>query len=263
MEIIVMGCGTSQGVPLVAHDNPGIDLQDERNWRSRTSIHVVIEGHHVQVDAAPEFRMQCLNNDIQAVDTFILTHGHADHVLGMDDLRQFCTNKGGAPIPVFTTPIGIERVRAIYPYAIGRPAASGYVALDLDLMPRRLVLPGGGIVSSTILPHGQESTLGLVFEEPSTGAKFTYYTDCKSVPPEALELGKNAHLAILDGLRPNYHPTHMSIDEACAVSVELGAKRSLITHMTYQIDYAIYTEKLRSTFPKVGLCYDGLRITLE
>jgi phosphoribosyl 1,2-cyclic phosphate phosphodiesterase len=123
MEILIMGCGTSQGCPLPAHDNPGLDLKDPRNWRARTSVHVVIEGHHVQVDAAPEFRTQCLKYDVREVDTFILTHGHADHVLGMDDLRQFCTNKGGAAIPVYSTEVGLERIKAIFPYAVGKPAA--------------------------------------------------------------------------------------------------------------------------------------------
>ena len=84
MEIIVMGCGTSQGVPLVAHDNAGLDLKNPRNWRTRTSVHVIIGGHHVQVDAAPEFRLQCIHNQIPRVDSFILTHGHADHILGID-----------------------------------------------------------------------------------------------------------------------------------------------------------------------------------
>ena len=180
----------------------------------------------------------------------------------MDDLRQFCTNQGGAAIPVFTTPIGKRRIEAIFPYAIGAPAASGYVALDIDLMPSELILPGGGIVRSTILPHGNESTLGLVFEEPSTGARFAYYTDCKEVTPEALALGADVDLAVIDGLRPNFHPTHLSVDEACAAAVALRAKRALITHMTYQIDYETYTAKLRRTFPTVRLCYDGKRIRL-
>ncbi|MFM9147632.1 MAG: MBL fold metallo-hydrolase, partial [Verrucomicrobiota bacterium] len=126
MEIIVMGCGTSQGVPLPAHDNPGLDLKEPRNWRTRASVHVVIEGHHVQVDAAPEFRLQCIHNDIRKVDTFILTHGHADHVLGIDDLRQFCTNQGGLAIPVHSTPTGLDRVRAIFPYALMERSFSGY-----------------------------------------------------------------------------------------------------------------------------------------
>jgi phosphoribosyl 1,2-cyclic phosphate phosphodiesterase len=263
MEIIVMGCGTSQGVPLVAHDNPGLDLNNPRNWRTRTSVHVVIEGHHVQVDAAPEFRLQCLQNKIPDVNTFILTHGHADHILGMDDLRQFCTNNDGSPIPVYTTETGKKRVEAIYPYAIGEAASPGYIALDLFLMPPELHLPGGGIVRSVLLPHGNEPTLGLVFEEPSTGKRFAYFTDCKTVPKAAMELARDCDLAILDGLRPNFHPTHMTIGKACEVSVELNARQTYITHMTYQIDYERYTQSLAIEYPKVGLCYDGLRIVLR
>ncbi len=262
MEIIVMGCGTSQGVPLVAHDNLGLDLKNPRNWRTRTSVHVVIEGHHVQVDAAPEFRLQCLHNNIQEVDSFILTHGHADHVLGMDDLRQFCTNNGGQAIPVYTTENGVRRVSAIYPYAIGEAASPGYIALDLYLMPKKLTLPGGGIVHAVVLPHGAEPTLGLVFEEPSTNTRFAYYTDCKAVPRDALELAHGCDVAILDGLRPTFHPTHMTIGKACEMAVKMEAKQAYITHMTYQIDYDTYTKSLAAEFPTVGLCYDGLRIQL-
>jgi len=79
----------------------------------------------VQVDAAPEFRTQCLKYDVREVDTFILTHGHADHVLGMDDLRQFCTNKGGVAIPVYSTEVGLERIKAIFPYASRQAAGLG------------------------------------------------------------------------------------------------------------------------------------------
>lgn len=180
----------------------------------------------------------------------------------MDDLRQFCTNKGGAAIPVYSTEVGLERIKAIFPYAIGKPQASGYVSLGLNLMPSKLILPGGGIISSTLLPHGQESTLGLVFEEPSTGVKFVYYTDCKAMTPQSLELGAGCDFAILDGLRPNLHPTHMTIAEACQAAHALQAKQALLTHMTFQVDYAIFTAKLQQEHPKVGLCYDGLRIQL-
>ena len=262
MEIIVMGCGTSQGVPLVAHDNAGLDLKNPRNWRTRTSVHVIIGGHHVQVDAAPEFRLQCIHNQIPRVDSFILTHGHADHILGMDDLRQFCTNQDGDPIPVYTTTRGTERIQAIFPYALQVKRSFGYVALDVSLMPKKLTLPGGGTIEHLLLPHGTEDTLGLVFTDPHSGSKFAYYTDCRELTPEAYALGHRADLAILDGLRPAPHPTHMSFDEACQASLKLDAKQTLITHMTYQIDYDVYTKKLAETYPKVGLCYDGLRIKL-
>ncbi len=180
----------------------------------------------------------------------------------MDDLRQFCTNKGGAAIPVYSTEVGLERIKAIFPYAVGKPQASGYVSLGLDLMPAKLVLPGGGIVRSTLLPHGNESTLGLVFEEPSTGVKFAYYTDCRAMTEKSLELGAHADLAVLDGLRPNPHPTHMTVDQACQAAHDLRAKRALLTHMTFQVDYETTMRRLKVEHPKVGLCYDGLRIRL-
>ncbi len=261
MEITVLGCGTSQGVPLIAHPNTGLDRANPRNWRTRTSIHVVIEGHAVQVDTGPEFRLQCLHNQIENIDTVLLTHGHADHVLGMDDLRQFCTNKEGAAIPVYSTPEGLGRVRAIFPYATDKPKSDGYVSLTLHAMPEVLELPGGGIVRSTILPHGVP-VLGLVFEEPSTGARFAYYTDCKRVPSAAVKLAQGCDVAILDGLRPAWHPTHMTVEDACQASKAIGAKRSFLTHMTYQIDYDTWTQKLAETYPNVGLCYDGMRLKL-
>lgn len=262
MEIIVLGCGTSQGVPLVAHDNPGWDRGEPRNWRTRSSIHVVIEGHHVQVDTGPEFRMQCLSNDIREVDSVILTHGHADHILGMDDLRQFCHARGGAAIPVYSTEEGLGRIRTIFPYAIGKTKVDGYVNLDLRDMPEALELPGGGIVRTTLLPHGVD-VLGLVFEEPSTGSRFAYYTDCKRVPPAARELARGVDVAILDGLRPEWHPTHMTVDEACEAAEAIGAGVTYLTHMTYQVDYATYTRKLERSHPRVRLAHDGLRIRLD
>src|SRR5208283_5180568 len=91
---------------------------DPRNHRTRASVHVVMDGLHVQVDAAPEFRLQCLREKIDKLDLFILTHGHSDHITGMDDLRRFCDMRGGEALTVYSTEAGISRVIAIYPYAI-------------------------------------------------------------------------------------------------------------------------------------------------
>ena len=91
MKIVFMGTGTSQGVPVIGYDSSGIDLSNPKNWRTRSSIHVYAAGKEIQVDAAPEFRLQCLKNSISRADAFILTHGHADHIAGMDD-TQFSTD---------------------------------------------------------------------------------------------------------------------------------------------------------------------------
>jgi phosphoribosyl 1,2-cyclic phosphate phosphodiesterase len=257
MEVIFLGTGTSQGVPMIACDCAVCTSTDPRNQRTRASIHVVMDGLHIQVDAAPEFRLQCIRENIRQLDLFVLTHGHADHITGMDDLRRFCDLLGGEALPVYTTDEGIARVLSIFPYAIAeRPIASGYAAFKLVEMPSRLDLPQGTI-ESTLLPHGGVNTIGLIFTEKSNGRKFVYYTDCKRVPHEAMELARGADAVVLDGLRPDPHRSHMSISEAVAVAQELGAKRTWLTHLTHLSDH-VQTE---AALPDgIRLAYDGLRI---
>lgn len=232
---------------------------DPRNRRTRTSIHVVMDGFHVQVDATPEFRLQCLREDIGQLDMFILTHGHADHITGMDDLRRFCDLRDGAALPVYTTEEAMDRVRAIYPYAMSeRPVSKGYAAFTLVDMPPLVELPQGTI-RATRLPHGGLDTLGLIFTERSSGKRFVYYTDCKSVPPEAVALARGADVVVLDGLRPLPHPTHMSIAEAVAVAREIAAPATWLTHLTHVTDHA----ELAASLPAgIAPAYDGLRLVI-
>lgn len=259
MEVIFLGTGTSQGVPMIACHCAVCTSTDPRNKRTRASVHVVMDGLHVQVDAPPEFRLQCVREGIEWLDVFILTHGHADHILGMDDLRRFCDLRDGTALTVYTTDEGKTRVRSVYPYAMAeRPVARGYAAFQLVSMPARLDLPQGTI-ESTLLPHGGVHTLGLVFTERSSGRKFVYYTDCKQVPPEAVVLARGAQAVVLDGLRPDPHPTHQSIAEAVVVAKEIGAPRTWLTHLTHLSDHAATEEGLPAD---VRLAYDGLRVKL-
>ncbi|MDB6115420.1 MAG: fold metallo-hydrolase [Lacunisphaera sp.] len=259
MEVIFMGTGTSQGVPMIACHCAVCTSADPRNQRTRASIHVVMDGLHIQVDGAPEFRLQCLREKIEQLDVFILTHGHADHLTGMDDLRRFCDLHGGTALTVYTTDEGMSRVLSIFPYAIAeRPVSKGYAAFKLVDMPPALEFPQGTI-RSTLLPHGGINTLGLVFEEKSSRKKFVYYSDCKRVPREALALAQGADAVCLDGLRPEPHPTHMNIDEACAVAAEIGSPASYLTHLTHAIDHETWSAKLPEG---VHLAYDGLRLKL-
>jgi phosphoribosyl 1,2-cyclic phosphate phosphodiesterase len=259
MEVIFLGTGTSQGVPMIACDCAVCRSNDARNRRTRASIHVVMDGLHVQVDAAPEFRLQCLRENIRALDVFILTHGHADHIAGMDDLRRFCDLLGGTALTVYSTEEGMGRVLAMYPYAMAeRPLAKGYAAFKLVAMPEAIELPQGTI-QSTLLPHGGLNTLGLVFTERSTRKKFAYYTDCKRVPHAAVELARGSDLVVLDGLRPLPHPSHMSIEEAIGVAREIGAAQTWLTHLTHLSDHA----ELASSLPGgIAPAHDGLRIKL-
>jgi phosphoribosyl 1,2-cyclic phosphate phosphodiesterase len=245
---------------MIAHD-PGAacDLEDKRNWRTRTSAHVRMGGMAFQIDAAPEFRLQCLRNGIDWIDAFFLTHGHADHVLGMDDLRRFIDLREGRALPVYSTPEGLSRVEAIYPYAIRpKPEFKGYPAFSLDRMPETLTT-SAGTIRSTLLPHGRVEVLGLVFEEAGTGKRLAYYTDCKHLTPKAVEMARNADLLVLDALRPMPHPTHMTVHEAVETAHELKSRRTFFTHMTYMIDH----ERDSRGLPEgMAFAHDGLTVTL-
>jgi phosphoribosyl 1,2-cyclic phosphate phosphodiesterase len=257
MEVIVLGSGTSQGVPMIGCPCAVCRSADPRNRRTRASVHVVMDGLHIQVDAAPEFRLQCLREGIDRIDVLVITHAHADHVAGMDDLRRFCDLRGGEAITVHTTPDAAARIRAIFPYAVAdRPIARGYPAFRLEDMPAVMELPQG-TVRSALLPHGGTKTLGLVFTEKSSGARFAYYTDCKALTPEAADLARGADAVILDGLRPLPHPSHLSIGEAVEAGLSLGAKQVWLTHLTHLTDHGPAEGEL----PKgIALAYDGLRI---
>jgi phosphoribosyl 1,2-cyclic phosphate phosphodiesterase len=259
MEVVFLGTGTSQGVPMIACDCAVCRSPDPRNRRTRASIHVVMDGLHVQVDAAPEFRLQCVRENIRQIDFFILTHGHADHISGMDDLRRFCDLLGGVALTVYSTEEGMGRVLAMYPYAmVERPIAKGYAAFKLAPMAEVLELPEGRIFS-TLLPHGGVNTLGLVFIERSSGRKFAYYTDCKRVPQAAVELARGADAVVLDGLREDPHPTHMSIQDAITAGREIGAPATWVTHLTHLNDHAALAATLPAGFAPA---YDGLRLVL-
>jgi len=259
MDVTFLGTGTSQGVPMIACDCPVCTSADPRNRRTRACIHVVMDGLHVQVDASPEFRLRCVEEKINWIDVFILTHGHADHIVGMDDLRRFCDMHGGEALPVYSTDEGIGRVLAIYPYAIlERPVVKGYAAFKLQEMPEKLELEQGTI-ESTLLPHGGVNTLGLIFTERSSGKRFVYYSDCKRVPQAAVEFAKGADAVVLDGLRPMPHPSHMTIAEAVAVSRLIAGRQTWLTHLTHLTDHAEGEADLPDG---VRFAYDGLRLTL-
>lgn len=259
MELVFLGTGTSHGVPMIGCDCAVCRSTDPRNSRGRSSVHVVMDGLHVQVDAAPEFRLQCVREHIGRVDLFILTHEHADHLAGMDDLRRFCDILGDVAMDVHTSAEAAARLRDIFPYAIAdKPYSKGYAAFRLHAFEQPLDLPQGRI-EAVRLPHGRVETLGLVFTERSSGKRLAYYTDCKRVTDEAQRLASGADLVVLDGLRPQDHPTHMTIDEAVEAAHRIGAHRTFLTHCSHHVDHGPIEAGLPAG---VKLAYDGLRVVL-
>lgn len=261
MEIVFLGTGTSHGVPMIGCDCAVCTSEDPRNRRTRTSVHVRMGDYAVQVDVSPEFRLQCIANRIQHIDWVIMTHGHADHIAGMDDLRRFIDFRNGAGIPVYGFSETLERVRRMYPYAVrNRPEFRGYPAFVPHEVKRGETLDfPWGTLQTTVLPHGRFEVMGLVFHEAATGKRFTYYTDCKWVGPEQQALATGSDLVVLDGLREEPHPTHMAIDEAVEVAQAIASPQTYLIHMTHHVDYGTIDRALPHG---IHLAYDGLKVNL-
>jgi phosphoribosyl 1,2-cyclic phosphate phosphodiesterase len=128
-----------------------------------------------------------------------------------------------------------------------------------ELGDRAVLQQPQGTIQSTLLPHGGLNTLGLIFTERSSGKKFAYYTDCKRVPREAVELARGSDAVVLDGLRSNPHPSHMSIEEAIVVGQEIAARATWVTHLTHLNDHAALASRLPAT---IQPAYDGLRLKM-
>ena len=250
LRITFLGTGTSHGVPIIACDCEVCRSDDPRNARTRTSIYVVHHDTHVLVDAAPELRLQCLANDVRRIDAVLLTHSHADHIFGLDDLRRFNHLQEGA-MPIHGEEATLERVRQVYAYAFEEgQVGGGKPRYDL----RRIDGPfavGGLRVAPLRVWHGAVPVTAFRM------GRFAYVTDASDIPAESLAQLRGLHTLVIDGLRYKRHATHLSITQAVEIVQQLMPQRAYFTHMTHDVDYS----RLRDELPDgIEPAYDGLAI---
>ena len=254
MKVRILGSGTSTGVPRIGNDWGECDPNEPRNRRTRVSLLVEAEGTRVLVDTGPDMRQQLLAADVGIVDAVIWTHEHADHVFGIDDLRQIFHQRG-EPVPAYARSPTRERLDDMFGYVFhGR---GGYPpTVSLSALPDRINI-GPLTISSADQPHGRITSAGLRFEHG--GKSVGYATDLSGMTREMRALYGNLDLWIVDALRRKPHPSHPHLGKALQWIGELAPGHAVLTHMDQSMDYATLRAELP---PHVEPGYDGLEFDL-
>jgi len=254
IEVLILGSGTSHGVPMIGCDCAVCRSDDPRDRRSRPSILVRTGAQCLLVDTSPELRLQCVAHGVDRVDAVLFTHHHADHVAGLDDLRRFnwLMRK---PVPLFGTERTLRNVRRMFLYAFEAASDSPHSRpqLDLHTIDERPFIVGGETIVPIPLMHGPLPVLGFRF------GRFAYCTDCSSIPPDSMDLLRDLDVLVLDALRHAEHPAHFNLKQAVEAAGRIGAKRTFFTHMTHQLGHEATNRDLPDG---MALAYDGLRFSV-
>jgi phosphoribosyl 1,2-cyclic phosphate phosphodiesterase len=254
LEITFLGTGTSHGVPMIGCDCATCRSRDPRDRRLRPSIFIQTFDASLLVDAGPDLRAQALTHDIRRVDAILFTHGHADHILGMDDLRRFNALQNRA-VACFGDAQTLEDIRKTFGYVFRPATLKGGGLPQLELF--RVMGPfsaGRSQVTPVPLWHGKRPILGY-----RIGA-FAYLTDCSSIPDDSWRLLDGLDVLVLDALRERPHPTHFSLGEAIEAASRIGARRTFFTHMCHDLPHGPTNARLP---PGFSLAHDGLVLNVQ
>lgn len=252
LNLKILGSGTSTGVPVLGCHCPVCRSDEPRNRRTRCSVLLEWAGRQVLIDTATDFRQQALREGVERLDAVLFTHTHADHVHGIDDLRTFSLHSGVA-VPVYASAESLTVIRRVFSYIFSDEAEPGYrPRLELHEVHGPFELFGQRVLPVP-LEHGTGLSLGFRI------AGLAYLTDCSGIPHASWPLLEDLDLLVIDALRFREHASHFSIAEAIAVAERLGARRTLLTHLSHDVDYRRHSGQLPGG---IELAYDGQMVGL-
>jgi phosphoribosyl 1,2-cyclic phosphate phosphodiesterase len=264
LTVTILGCGSSMGVPRVALGWGNCDPNNPKNRRRRCSLlleRANPQGHRtrVLVDCSPDLRVQLLDAEVDWLDGVLITHEHADHTHGIDDLRPLFVRKRQR-VPVYMDEPTSRAMHARFGYCFMTPPGSEYppIAAERRLVPGKPVAIDGQGGPIEALPVSQEHG-----DIPSLGFRFgnvAYSADIKSLPPEGLTAMAGLDVWIVDALRKTPHPSHMNLEEALGWIAKVKPKRAILTNLHSDLDY----EALRTELPPhIEPAYDRMRLEIS
>jgi phosphoribosyl 1,2-cyclic phosphate phosphodiesterase len=240
---------------MIGCDCPTCRSSDPRDKRWRTSVRLETDdGQSLLIDAGPDLRAQALAFGVRRVDAILFTHGHSDHILGLDDVRRFNVMQRRS-MPCYGDPITLRDIRRTFAYVfdVAAPRGGGLPQLDLYEVAGSFCFGRQEIIPVPIF-HGDRAILGY-----RVGG-FAYLTDCSRIPEESWGLLEGLDLLVLDALREARHPTHFSLTEAVEAAGRIAPRRTCFTHMCHDLAHAPTCARLPEG---VELAYDGLVVELQ
>ncbi|WP_432821157.1 GPMC system MBL fold metallohydrolase [Trichloromonas sp.] len=253
VTVTILGSGTSTGVPVPACSCPVCSSRTPQNQRTRCSILISFAGRNILVDTSTDLRQQSLREQISRIDAVLYTHTHADHVNGIDDLRPFNLASGEA-IPIYGSREDLDVLRRVFAYIFDDGDEPGYRP-RLQPQPVSDVFTLFGLeITPLPLLHGPGRSFGYRI------GPFAYLTDCSSIPETTLSALAGIDILVIDGLRFRPHASHLSISEALAFAERIGARQTILTHLSHDVDYSRHASLMPAG---TELAYDGQRLVFQ
>lgn len=255
LKLTFLGTGTSFGIPQVGCDCAVCASKDPRDKRGRVGAFVESAGARILIDTPPELRLQLLANGITRADAVLITHDHADHVNGLDDIRPLSTP--GTGLSIYGAPETLDRLATRFSYVFDGmkplPGTSKPDASRHPLEPGARFSVGDLEIECFEVPHGPMRVYGYRIGD------LGYVTDAKELSSSALRALEGVKVLVLNALFPTSHPTHLSIPEAVETAKRVGAERTFLTHLTHRTSHA----QLERDLPKgIAPAYDGLTVNI-
>jgi len=253
MRITVLGSGTSVGVPTIGCHCEVCSSTDPRDQRLRPSVLVSFAGRNVLIDTTPDFRTQALRARIEHLDAVVFTHSHADHVMGLDDVRPFNFRQRGG-IPIYAAQGTMAAIQRSFPYIFDTAKQESNVPkLEPHVIDTAPFDVAGLAFQPVPVLHGSQTIFGFRFGHAA------YLTDHSRIPNESLDLLRGLDVLFLDALRYKPHPTHSTVEQSVATVEQLAPRRAFFTHICHDLGH----ERAESMLPPhIRLAYDGLELSV-